>query len=245
MDVTDLYTMIPQERGIRALKRLVEAFGLKLIDGVAKGIILALARFVMTNNYFYLDGPYYKQIRGGAMGSPLTLTVAITYMYFVEQPIAKWANRTCSLYYSYIDDLFIMSNVNTDILKDLVHFWNKLDENIEFTETRGPTAEYLDIRIGNEEGRLVFEVYHKPSHEPYFLPFTSVHQEHIKKNIPFGALLRAIQYSSSLNALKREEAHICMALLLNKYPISFILKQRKESHGHYSAQYPAERTTQR
>jgi hypothetical protein len=159
------------------------------------------------------------------MGSPLTLTLANTYMYFVEQPIAKWANRKCSLYYRYIDDLFIMSNVHTDILKALVHFWNKLDENIELTENIGLTAEYLDIRIGNHEGRLVSEVYHKPSHEPYFLPFTSIHMEHIKRNIPFGALVRAIRYSSSYSAFKQEEAHICMALLLNKYPIRFILKQ--------------------
>ena len=225
MDVTDLYTMIPQEGGIRALKRLIQLSGLKQIDGVEKGIILALVRFVMNNNYFYLNGSYYKQIRGGAMGSSLTLTLANAYMYFVEQPIATWANRTCSLYYRYIDDLFIMSDVYTDILSGLVHFWNKLDENIELSETIGPTAEYLDIRIGNEEDRLVSAVYHPPSHEPYFLPFTSVHNEHIKKNIPFGALVRAIRYSSGFNAFKREVAHICMSLLLNKYAITFILKQ--------------------
>ena len=223
--------MIRQEGGIRALKRLIEASGLKPIDGVAKGIILALTRFVMTNNYFYLDGYYYKQITGGAMGSSLTLTVANAYMYFVKQPIVKWVNRTCSLYYRYIDDLFIMSNVHSDILTGLVHSWTKLDDNIELSETTEAIAEYLDIRIGNEEGRLVSEVYHKPSHEPYFLPFTSVHNEHIKQNIPFGALVRSIRYSSSLNACKRDEAHIYMSLLLNKYPLSFILKQVERASG--------------
>ncbi|CAF1437452.1 unnamed protein product, partial [Rotaria sordida] len=119
MDVTDLYTMIPQEGGVTAIKKLMEAFGLKQIDGVKKEIILALTRFVINNNYFYLDGSYYKQIRGGAMGSPLTLTIANAYMYFVERPISKWANKTCSLYFRYIDDLFIMSNVHADILKGL------------------------------------------------------------------------------------------------------------------------------
>jgi len=225
MDVTDLYTMIPQEGGITAIKRLIEASGLKQIDGVKKEILLALARFVMTNNYFYLDGSYYKQIRGGAMGSPLTLTIANAYMYFVERPISKWANRTCSLYYRYIDDLFIMSNVHADILKGLVHFWNKLDINIELTESIGHTAEYLDVKLENRGGNLVSEVFHKPSHEPYFLPCTSIHPQHIKRNIPFGALVRAIRYCSSYSAFKREEAHICIALLLNRYPLVFILKQ--------------------
>ena len=148
IDVTDLYTMIPQEGGVTAIKRLIETSGLKQIDGVKKEIILALARFVMTNNYFYFDGSYYKQIRGGAMGSPLTLTVANAYMFFVERPIVKWAKRTCSIYYRYIDDLFIMSNLHTDILKGLVHFWNKLDINIELTGSiRHITAEYLDITL--------------------------------------------------------------------------------------------------
>ncbi len=225
MDITDLYTMIPQEGGITAIKRLIEACGLKQIDGVKKEIILALARFVMKNNYFYLDGSYYKQIRGGAMGSPLTLTIANAYMYFVEQPISKWANRTCSLYYRYIDDLFIMSNVHVHILKSLVRFWNRLDINIEFSEYIGQTAEYLDKELENRGEKFVSEMFHKPSHEPYFLPFMSIHAEHIKKNIPFGALVRAIRYSSSYSAFKREEADICMSFLLNKYPMDFILKQ--------------------
>jgi len=166
-----------------------------------------------------------KQIRGGAMGSPLTLTIANAYMYFVERPISKWANRTCSLYYRYIDDLFIMSNVHADILKGLVKFWNRIDINIEFSESIGQTAEYLDVKLKNGGGVLMSEVFHKPSHEPYFLPFTSIHMKHIKKNIPFEALVRAIRYCSRYGAYKREEAHICMSLLLNRYPLDFILKQ--------------------
>ncbi|CAF1449750.1 unnamed protein product [Adineta ricciae] len=132
MDVTDLYTMIPQEGAVIAIKRLLEEHNLKQIDGIKKEIILALTRFVLTNNYFYFDGSYYKQIKGGAMGSPLTLTIANTYMYFVERPIAKWAKRTFSLYYRYIDDLFIMSNVHEDILEGLVRFWNRIDSSIIF-----------------------------------------------------------------------------------------------------------------
>ena len=225
VDATDLYTMIPQEGGVKAIKRLIEISGLKQIDGVKKEIIFALTRFVMTNNYFYLDGSYYKQIRGEAMDSPLILTIPNAHMFFVERPISKCANRTFSLYCRYIDHLFIMSNVHADILKSLVNFWNKLDINIEFSESIGHTAEYLDIKLENRRGNLMSEVFHKTSHEPYFLLFTSIHAEYIKKNIPFRALVRAIRYSSTYSAFKREEVHICMALLLKRYPIEFILKQ--------------------
>jgi hypothetical protein len=241
MDVTDLYTMIPQEGGVTAIKRLMEASGLKQIDGVKKEIILALTRFVITNNYFYLDGSYYKQIRGGAMGSPLTLTIANAYMYFVERPISKWANKTCSLYYRYIDDLFIMSNVHADTLNGLVNFWNRLDSNIKLSENIGQTTEYLDVRLVNRGGKLISEVFHKPSHELYFLPFTSIHVRHIKKNIPFAALVRAIRYCSSYGIFKREEAHICMSLLLNKYPLDFILKQFERVIQTFQCTAPAQK----
>ncbi|CAF5217315.1 unnamed protein product, partial [Rotaria magnacalcarata] len=166
MDVSDIYTMIPQEGGIKAIRKLMETSNIKQIDGLKKEIILALARFVMTNNYFYLDGLYYKQIRGGAMGSPLTLTIANAYMYFVERPISKWAIRTNSLYYRYIDDLFIMSNVYVDTLKGLVNYWNKRDININLSASIGYTAEYLDLKIENRGGSLISEVFHKASHEP-------------------------------------------------------------------------------
>ncbi|CAF3282730.1 unnamed protein product [Rotaria sp. Silwood2] len=150
MDVTDLYTMIPQEGGVTAIKRLIEASGLKQIDGVRKEIILALTRFVMTNNYFYLDGSYYKQIRGGAMGSPLTLTIANAYMYFVERPISKWANKTCSLYFRYIDDLFIMPNVHADILKGLM-----TTENFRFY-IKVSTALNIPARVIHDELNSVY-----------------------------------------------------------------------------------------
>ncbi|CAF1563927.1 unnamed protein product [Adineta ricciae] len=238
MDVTDLYTMIPQEGGVTAIKRLIEASGHKRIDGVKKEIILALTRFVMTNNYFYFDGVYYKQIRGGAMGSPLTLTIANAYMYFVERPIAKWASRTSSLYFRYIDDLFIMSNIHADTLKGLVRFWNRLDKNIELSESIGTSAEYLDVKLENRGGKLMSDVFHKPSHEPYFLPFSSIHAEHIKTNIPFVAITRAMRYCSTFEAFKHEEIHICMALLLNKYPIVFILKQFERVYRTFQCQIP-------
>ncbi|CAF2971084.1 unnamed protein product [Rotaria sp. Silwood2] len=225
MDVTDLCTMIPHEGGVAAIKRLIETSGLNIINGVKKEIILALTRFVMTNNYFYFDGSNYKQIRGGAMGSPLILAIANAYMYFVERPISKWANRTCSLNYRYIDDLFIMSNVHADILKGLVRFWNRIDNNIEFSESIGQTAEYLDVKLENRGDKLISEVFHKPSYEPYFLPYISTHARHMKENIPFRALVRAIRYCANYDTYKREHAYMCVSLPLNKYPLDFILKQ--------------------
>jgi hypothetical protein len=134
-----------------------------------------------------------------------------------------------------------MSNIHADTLKGLMHFWNKLDVNIELSESIGHTAEYLDVKLENRGGVLRLEVFHKPSYEPYYLPFTSIHAQHIKKNIPFEALVRAVRYSSTYSAFKREEVHICMALLLNKYPLHFILKQFERVPRTFHCPVPTEK----
>ena len=107
----------------------------------------------------------------------------------------------------------------------LIRFRIRLDENIELFESIGLIAEHLDVRIENRNGNPMKDVFHKPAHELYYLPYTSVHAEPIKKNIPVAALVRAIRNSSTYTVVKREEAHICMALLLNRYPVGFILRQ--------------------
>ena len=66
---------------------MLEKPGLERIEGVDRVAILDLAQFVMTHNLFYFGGRHYQQVRGGAMGLLLTLTLANVYMYFVERPI--------------------------------------------------------------------------------------------------------------------------------------------------------------
>ena len=196
----------------------------------------------MTYNFFCYDNQYYRQIRGGAMGSPLTPTVANAYMFFVEQPIIKWAKETNSIYYRYIDDLFIMTNQSEEELASLVIKWNQLDENIELKGTIGYTAEYLDVKLENRDGQLLVAVFHKPSHEPYFLPYSSTHAERIKRNIPYVALIRDIRYSSDYETYKDEQAHIIISLLLNKYPNAVIEKQFERVFQTFNCSEPNQKT---
>jgi hypothetical protein len=84
---------------------------------------------------------------------------------------------------------------------------------------------YLDLYIENINSHLFTKDYHKPSYEPYYLPFNSVHPIHMKQNIPFAMLHRAIKYCSTFEAYLNEREKLRMALLLNKYPGNFIDKQ--------------------
>ncbi|CAF4553994.1 unnamed protein product, partial [Rotaria sp. Silwood2] len=222
IDVADLYTMVPQIEGVLALKKMLDYLKLKQVAGLKIETIIRLSRFVMQNNYFSYDGQYYHQIRGGAMGSPLTLTVANCYMFFYEQQIIKQIHNSNGLYFRYIDDIFVAINWPTRHLFKQIDRWNHFDENIKLSEKIGVAADFLDLHIENQDGQLLTTIFQKSSYEPYYLPFNSIHPLHMKKNIVFTMLLRAIRYCSTFQAYLDEREKLRMALLLNKYPNKFI-----------------------
>lgn len=88
-----------------------------------------------------------------------------------------------------------------------------------------PSPSPLDLHMENKDGQLTTNVYHKPSYEPYYLPFSSVHPMHMKKNVPFAMMLRAIRYCSTFQLFINERESLRMALLLNKYPNKLIEAQ--------------------
>jgi hypothetical protein len=102
--------------------------------------------------------------------------------------------------------------------------WNRFDSNIQLKAQASHAINFLDLSIENINGELFTNVYHKPSYEPYYLPFNSVHPMHIKKNIPFTMLIRAIEYCSTFEAYINERENVRVALLLNRYPNDFIDK---------------------
>ena len=72
----------------------------------------------------------------------------------------------------------------------------KKDVNIEINSIISTSVNFLDVTIANEDGHLRTSVFHKPTAEPYILPYTSDHPRHIHRNIPYAALLRAGMHQS-------------------------------------------------
>ena len=90
-DIVDLYTMIPRDGALRALQEFLYQHstngrinGMTTVDTVMK-----MAELVLDTNCFVFGNKYYQQIRGGAMGSPFTMTLANIYMLKWEQPLIE------------------------------------------------------------------------------------------------------------------------------------------------------------
>jgi hypothetical protein len=97
-DITDLYTMLPQEESIAILKQFLEHFQYTHVQGMTINAIESLARIVLMENVFFYEQKYYHQIKGGAMGSPFTLTLANIFMWHWEKKLVEQQRNSNGLY---------------------------------------------------------------------------------------------------------------------------------------------------
>ena len=90
-DVKDLYTMIPRQGALEALIRFLEKHAYHgKIGTLTIHHILRMARLILDTNCFAYIDTYYRQVRGGAMGSAFTQVLANIYMLEWEQDLIRY-----------------------------------------------------------------------------------------------------------------------------------------------------------
>ena len=102
-------------------------------------------------------------------------------------------------------------------MRKLLEDANTSHPNIKLDHQIGQSLSFLDIFITNHSGTVSTSIYHKPSAEPYVVPFISDHPRHVFANIIQGALTRAVRYSSTYEAFDQERRYIKLMLLYNGY----------------------------
>ena len=117
------------------------------------------------------------------------------------------------------------TNQDINEIEKQLQMASKKDKNIQINYEINTSVNFLDITISKKNGCLITTIYHKPTTEPYILPFTSDHPRHIHRNIPYAALLRAARLCSHVDDFNLERIRIDMSLLLNGYPPNFISHQ--------------------
>ncbi|CAF3203354.1 unnamed protein product [Rotaria sp. Silwood2] len=219
IDVTNLYAMIPLEGALYALMRFLEKHSYHgKIGTLSINAIMKMARLILDTNCFAYDNKYYKQTRGGAMGSAFTQVLANIYMHEWEQDLIQYQAVHNGIYGRYIDDIFMATNENIDAIKIQLEKATNRDTNIKINYEIHTSVNFLDVTINNENGCLKTCLYHKTTAEPYILPYTSDHPRHVHRNIPYAALLRAARICSDVYDFNRERIRIDVSLLLNNYP---------------------------
>ena len=85
-DVSPLFTSVPVDPALKVIMDLLEK------DPIVKdrtvltvNDIIQLLEFCLKNMYFSFQDQFYEQVKGVAMGSPVSPTVANLYMEYFEQ----------------------------------------------------------------------------------------------------------------------------------------------------------------
>ena len=189
MDITSLYTVIPNGEGLLALKHF---FDLRTLKEPSSETLLRLAELVLTLNCFSFAGSYYKQINGVAMGTKMGPSYANLFVGYIEHKFFNQYNGPKpELYRRYIDDCVGATSSTREELNQFITAVNSFHPALKYTwEISDTSLAFLDIKLSIEGNCLCTSVHYKPTDSHSYLLYSSSHPSHVKNSIPYSQLLR-------------------------------------------------------
>ena len=185
-DVDNMYPSINIQHALNALANYIQRQEHNL--EISLNYILALAHWVLTNNYIEFNNKIYLQIKGTAIGTPFAVTFACIYMAEIEYQTTKillYCRIKLPLYMKrYIDDKFgiFLRKIHAELYLEI---FNSIAPGIHLTGNVTNThAIFLDTKIHKNirfenDNRLDTDLYQKLTNQYLFIPPNSYHQPKI------------------------------------------------------------------
>lgn len=144
MDIEALYTNIPNEDGLLALKQFIYKHHLK-IDTTT---VIRLAKLVLSMNSFQFMGQHYKQKKGVAMGTKMGSSYACLFVGYVEEKIfIQYTEPLPDLFKRYIDDCMGVTSRSMAETLQFIHFISSFHPSLRFThEISEESVPFLNIQ---------------------------------------------------------------------------------------------------
>ena len=190
LDVSSLYTNIPNDEGCEAAYRaLLKTRGL---DQTLSNLLLKeLLAQVLTYNNFKFNEKHYLQIGGTAMGTKLAPSYANIFMFDFEEKYVYTYDLHLKIRLRYIDDIFCIWPHGEAKLTKFTDHLNNVHETIKFTvEKSKMSIDFLDTTVRTENRELETSLFVKPTDRKNYLPFDSAHPYSCTKGLPYGQFLR-------------------------------------------------------
>ena len=241
-DIKSLYTSIPHELGLKAIRYWITKCR-HLIDArFTDSFIMESVEFLLKNNNCTFGTQLFNQLKGTAMGASFAAFYAcLTIGYLEETKLYPNLELTFGrehmqiieeTYRRFMDDgiVFLPENIRKSSFLSIL---NGMDPAIEFTleesistMVRGRKAErlnFLDISIMiDEEGLTHTDIYYKPTNSHDYLHYGSFHPEHTLKNIPYCLAKRIIVFCSDEETMEERLQELRYLLKQCEYPVKVI-----------------------
>ena len=227
MDVSSLYTVIPQNDGITSTlcyyKKQYDSLNLT----VTPDTLETLMKLVLENNTFEFGNINYLQISGTSMGTRMAPSYAILFMAKLEENFMKYHEEKYQkkpmVYVRYIDDIFLLWEHDQESLENFILEFNNYHPSIKFTnKISHHSLEFLDVQVNLKNHALITTLFRKPTDCPSYLHFNSEHPRHQKVSIPYSLALRCKRICSDPEDARRQANHTLQLFHKRGYP-TFIL----------------------
>jgi hypothetical protein len=215
-DVTSLYPSIPHKEGLIALRSALDQ---RARDYPSADTLVKLAEVVLTSNHFTFDGQYYTQTSGTAMGTKFAPSYAIIFMGAFEQHLLQtWPDKPLC-WYRFIDDIFFIWPHGETKLRAFMECANAINKSVQLTfEHSQCGVSFLDTQVNLVNGRLVTDLYRKPTDTQQYLHFDSCHPKSQKLPIAYSQALRINKICSNRSDAIRHCNDLKQALVRRGYP---------------------------
>lgn len=216
IDVSSLYTNIPQEEGITACIETLQEYDLphKPPDHVVR----TLMTYILEYNTFEFHGEYFQQTCGTAMGTKMAPAFATLFMHKLEREFLSTQSHQPLAWIRYIDDIFAPWTHGEDTLKAFIHDLNNFHPTIKFTyDINHDNATFLDIDMHKgprfqQHNILDISTHFKPTNTFQYVHGNSCHPISTYKSIARGECIRFLRSNSNTttyeNTVETHKQHL-------------------------------------
>ena len=232
MDISALYTSIPNNDAVLAVKHFLDKRPNPYFD---TEIILRLTELVLNLNTFQFNGEFYSQTGGVAMGTKMGPSFACLFVgYLEEKMFAEYSGPVPDLYKRYIDDVFGVSSNTDQELQSFINFVSSYHPAIKYTFTISESElSFLDILCKVTDSSIDTSIFYKPTDAHCYLNYSSCHpkscKDAIPKSIPKTVVDRALNSVSRKNRTcaltpKRKSNSDRVPLVLTYHPHNIAIR---------------------
>ena len=228
MDISNMFMNISDELGTKAIKHFLEKHPELLHSRFSVEFVVEATLLILQNNVSFFDGEYRRQTHGCAMGShksPPYSSISVGYLEEMLYDMRKNSHgEEQSIYLRkmlrrFLDDIFVKWKKSLGDINELVRDMNSLDPKINFTNEKGTSVPFLDVRFTlNDDNGLSTDIFYKETDSHNYVPFFSFHPHRTLTNIPY-CLARRICTIVSDDSVRDERLQELKAFLKKKqYP---------------------------
>jgi len=218
LDAVSLFTNIPVELMIESINNRWTHISKGC--SIPKEEFLNALKLIIDSTYFSFNDKFYRQKFGTPMGSPLSPIIADVVLQDLEKRAMDRLGIEVPFYMRYVDD--IATAVHHTQHNKLLNIFNSFHPRLQFTmENGGKRLDFLDVTIINNNDKIEFDWFHKPTFSGRYLNFLSAHPLSQKR----GALIGMIDRAFLLAHPKYHEKNfrfIINTFKSNDYPVEFI-----------------------